>query len=115
MDLLNRAAGKAFFYLVFIMSRDLMMSIARLLDKDVMRGKDNCTLSRLVKIIGNEAGKHDLGSTIEASTSRRVNLRCKPLVALRNQRLAHNDLATKLQDLYERESSSRSPYWGASR
>lgn len=32
-----------------------MMSIARLLDKDIMRGKNNCALSRLIKTI-HEAG-----------------------------------------------------------
>jgi AbiU2 len=107
MDLLNRAAGKAFFYLVFVMSRDLMMSIARLLDKDVMAGKSNCTLSRLVKIV-HEAGDVPLATRLQRRLHV-IRLRCKPLIALRNQRLAHNDLATKLQDVFDRENAFRGP------
>jgi AbiU2 len=107
MDLLNRAAGKAFFYLVFIMSRDLIMSIARLLDKDVVFGRRNCTFSLLVKRI-RESGDMCLAARAE----RRLQIikrRCEQLTALRHQRLAHNDLATKIQDVFERETALRGP------
>lgn len=107
MDLLNRAAGKAFFYLVFIMSRDLMMFIARLLDKDKMLGKDNCTLSRLLRTI-REAGDTELATRLQRRLHV-ITLRCKPLIALRNQRFAHNDLATKIQDVFDRKNSLRGP------
>jgi AbiU2 len=107
MDLLNRAAGKVFFYLVFIMSRDLMMSTSRLLDKDTMFGKNNCTFSLLIKRMP-EAGDIPLATRSDRRL-RLIKRRCEPLIALRHQRLAHNDLGTKIQDLFDRETSLRGP------
>jgi len=112
MDLLNRAAGRAFFYALVAISRDLIMTMARLVDRAVMyektkNEKHNCTFSRLIMSI------KDAGDTSAAAQLQRrleiIERRCSPLLPFRNRRLAHNDLATRTQDIFDRANALRGP------
>jgi hypothetical protein len=89
VDLLNKVAASFFSRLQWIMLRDVIISISRLLDPPRMRGSENLVLEQLVEQLTGSALaplRDVLVGKLKA-----VRATSKPLQTYRHKRVAHRD------------------------
>jgi hypothetical protein len=90
IDLINQAAGWFFRVVQGALIGDVLLHIARLTDREQIRGRDNLTIRRLPALVP-EALRADVTALEAAAT-----MACKPIREWRNRRGAHTDLKTAI-------------------
>lgn len=99
IDLLNQAAPAFFGHLEPIMRHDIVLAITRLTDSPRMGKHENASLGRLIEQLAPHADATKLDNW--QSRLAVLDAAAKPMRAMRNQFLAHEDLATVLNDHYQ--------------
>ena len=89
VDLLNKVAASFFTRLQWIMLRDVLISISRLLDPPRMRRSENLVLERLVEQLNGSAHAQLKAVLVGKLNSGRAT--AKPLQTYRHKRVAHRD------------------------
>ena len=94
IELLGRVAPHFFWQLQATMWEDALLHMARLSDPPQSVGKDNLTIQGLDQVIPDPALAHEVSKLVADAVSH-----CSFAKDWRNRRLAHNDLALKLNQL----------------
>ena len=95
VELLNASAPRFFRLCQDVFINDIMITISRLTDPRQTFGKDNLSMERLVALV--DKPKHpDLKGEVERLLTE-AKSKCRFARELRNRRLAHSDLFTRLQ------------------
>jgi hypothetical protein len=95
VELLNASAPQFFRLCQDVFINDILITISRLTDPRQTSGKDNLSMERLVVSVDG-AKNPDLKGEIERLLAE-AKSKCQFARELRNRRLAHSDLLTKLQ------------------
>lgn len=90
-DLLSNCAPGAFQIIEEALRNDMTMAMCRLSDPSQLGGKQNLSLARVAERFDHVSGLKELREEF--------NQACKPIQAVRNKRIGHNDLNTVLNPL----------------